>query len=285
MSVFGAELIERYLRADFRLTEVLREREAHLARAKEAAEAANRDKSDFLARMSHEIRTPMNVIFGMTDMALDSALSAQQRHWLHRSRSAAGTLLVLVNDILDFSKIESGKLRLVTRPLALRAWLEETLEPLAWLAREKGLDLSWQADEDVPDALTGDPDRLRQVVVNLVANAIKFTDRGRVEVRVARDSCDEVAAVRLLFTVTDTGVGIPAVQRAAIFDAFVQADPDARGHEGGTGLGLAICSRLVELMGGRIWVESEVGAGSRFHFTTTLRPGSGEGTGDPRRAA
>lgn len=272
VSVLGAELLERYMRSDFVLTRALRERELRLAQAKEIAEAASRTKTDFLASMSHEIRTPINVIFGMTDMALDGDLTLEQRSYLQRTRTAASTLLALVNDILDFAKIEAKKLRLSARPFDLRGWLGRTLEPLAWRAGDRGLDLVWGVDDDVPEVVVGDTDRLAQILANLVTNGIQFTAAGSVEVRVRRASGSDDAQRMLQFSVIDTGVGIAQAQQREIFDAFVQGEAARTLRTSGTGLGLAICSRLVRLMDGRIWVDSEPGRGSRFHFTARLLP-------------
>jgi len=269
LSVLGAELTERYLRSDFVLTRALRERELRLAQAKEVAEAASRAKTDFLASMSHEIRTPINVIFGMTDMVLDSDLSVEQRSSLQRTRVAADTLLVLVNDILDFARIEARKLHLAPRAFLLQDWLAETLDPLGWRAQDKRLELAWTVAADVPDLVVGDGERLAQVLVNLVTNAIQFTHEGGVHVSVSRG--DDPAEARLLhFEVADSGVGIQPAQQHEIFEAFVQGEAARTMRKGGAGLGLAICARLVRLMDGRIWVESEPGSGSRFHFTARL---------------
>jgi signal transduction histidine kinase len=268
LSVLGAELTERYLRSDFVLTRALRERELRLAQAKEVAEGASRAKTDFLASMSHEIRTPINVIFGMTDMALDSELSLEQRSALQRTRGAASTLLVLVNDILDFARIEARKLHLAPRSFQLRDWLRDTLDPLAFSAQDKGLELSWTLADDVPQTVLGDRERLAQVLVNLVNNAIKFTPEGTVRVAVRRSDPDDG---RLLhFEVADTGVGIAPAQQREIFEAFVQGETARTMRASGAGLGLTVCSRLVRLMEGQLWVDSEPGHGSRFHFTAQL---------------
>jgi signal transduction histidine kinase/CheY-like chemotaxis protein/HPt (histidine-containing phosphotransfer) domain-containing protein len=247
----------------------VRERTAELVAATHVAEEANQAKSEFLANMSHEIRTPLNGIIGMTELALDTTLSFEQREYLTMVKSSADALLSILNDILDFSKIEMRKLELEQIPFSIRDHLADVLKPLALRAEQKDLEVVCHVLPDVPNVAVGDPGRLRQVLVNLVGNAIKFTERGQVLIQVEMMS-KTAEAMQLHFFVSDSGIGVPSEKQQAIFEPFKQADGSTTRRFGGTGLGLAISSTLVELMGGRIWVESAPLEGSTFHFLVNL---------------
>jgi signal transduction histidine kinase/CheY-like chemotaxis protein len=252
------------------LTILVGHRTRELQAAKELAEAATQAKSDFLANMSHEIRTPLNGVTGMLDLVNQGELTADQKQLVTMAQDSAGSLMVVINDILDFSKIEAGKLAFDIREFDLTEAVAEASRTMALRAHQKGLELAYRIDPAIPQCLQGDADRIKQVLVNLIGNAIKFTEKGEIILRVtAEESTPE--EVRLCFAVSDTGIGIPEEKQALIFDAFSQADASTTRKYGGSGLGLAICSRIVALMDGKIWVASEVRKGSTFYFTATLR--------------
>ena len=245
------------------------------------AKAAVRTKREFLASISHEMRTPLNGVIGITELLLETQLDSEQRNQLNIVKFSGEALLGVINDILDYSKMEVGKLRIDAIPFSLRGVLENAVQTLAFSANQKGLELHQIVEPGIPDSLIGDPARVRQILINLAGNAIKFTEHGAVKIKVREDFLRE-NAMGLEFSIEDTGIGIPLEKQSVIFQAFTQADQSTSRRYGGTGLGLSICARLVGMMSGRIWVESVVGKGSQFHFTAKFELPPATGSLDSR---